>query len=80
MIKIMRGDGLREDDANVTTIPETRNWLITLVRVNMIRVNCYVIISNLVPYWMTQSMGTFISMSNYIDKILKLPENLWSVC
>ena len=72
----MRGDGLREDDANVT-IPETRNWLITLV---MLRVNCFVIISNLVPYWMTQSTGTFISMSNYIDKILKLPENLWSVC
>ena len=31
MIKIMRGDGLREHDANVTTIPETRNWLITLI-------------------------------------------------
>ena len=31
MIKIMRGDGLREHDANITTIPETRSWLITLV-------------------------------------------------
>ena len=33
MSKILRGDGLREHDANVTTIPETRNWLITLIMI-----------------------------------------------